>query len=66
MPSFRGYNPPKQIKGENVPEVPDPDGLYSGIALGLARDGDGFCDIQNMPPDSRDVGVLPDKNYDED
>lgn len=67
MPSIKGYNPPKYLKGENAPTVADPDGMWSGMTLGLARDGDGFCDVDHMPKDTRKVGPLPDKNphYDE-
>lgn len=39
-----------------------PDGVYSGMTKGLADDGDGFYDVQNMPKDSRNVGALKDEN----
>lgn len=63
MPSIKGYNPPKYTKkGENAPTCPDPDGMWSGMTLGLARDGDGFCQVDDMPGDSRMSGALKDQN----
>jgi hypothetical protein len=63
VPSITGYNPQKRSKrGENAPTVPDPDGMWSGMTLGLARDGDGFCDVDHMPGDTRKIGPLPDQN----
>jgi hypothetical protein len=36
--------------------------MWSGMTLGLARDGDGFCSVDDMPSDSRNSGVLKDQN----
>lgn len=68
MPKITGYNPGgrfgRHAQGENVRGEPitNPDGIYSGMTLGLAIDGDGFVDVSDMPPDSRDHGTLQDQN----
>jgi len=62
MPSIKGYNPPKRFNGENAPSVADPNGIWSGMTQGLAQDGDGFCDVPDMPADSRMSGTLVDQN----
>lgn len=53
-----------RIWGQNVrgESICDPNGIYSGMTKGLALDGEGFCQINDMPGDSRESGTLEDYN----
>jgi hypothetical protein len=42
--------------------VNNPDGIYSGMTAGLAREDGSHCTVTNMPGDTRKIGPLPDKN----
>jgi hypothetical protein len=62
MPSMRQTSRREYIKGENESSAPAPDGIYSGMTKGLARQGEGFCQVEDAPKDSRMSGVLQDQN----
>jgi hypothetical protein len=67
MPSISGYNPGgigRRRRGEDVngKDINNPDGIFSGMTLGLAIDGDPFADVDDMPPDSRNKGTLFNQN----
>ena len=53
-----------RIWGENVrgESICNPNGIYSGMTKGLALDGEGFCQVTDMPKDSRMSGTLKDQN----
>lgn len=67
MPSITGYNPQKlkdarkQIPASESP-ISNPDGVFSGMTVGLAMSGDSHAMVDHMPPDSRLNGTLKDQN----
>jgi hypothetical protein len=62
MPSFRGYNPPRYRDLLTLPEkfdINNPDGVYSGMTAGLAREDGTHVEVTDMPPDTRNINPLP-------
>lgn len=71
MPSFRGYNPPRKSDLLTLDEkfrINNPDGVYSGMTAGIAREDGVHAAVDDMPPDSRNKGTLFNQNklYNED
>lgn len=67
MPSITGYNPQarkdlRQQPAADDDPVTNPNGVFSGMTLGLAIGGDRHAMVENMPPDSRLKGTLEDQN----
>lgn len=65
MPSFRGYNPPRRSDLLTLDEkfaINNPNGVYSGMTAGLAREDGRHTEVNDAPPESRYDGVLPDQN----